>query len=146
MTATNLSIFFLHFYLRLSNTSISHFRAKTCPECRHKTTPANVIRVFYNVSSYSDNSVLDVNVGSDIAQLQGENDNLKFKLLEQDAQTKSWMEQIKQLMTENTDIKTKQRQSKQIILTLEQKNDQLKILQETHCDQVSESPGSKSYI
>lgn len=98
---------------------------------------ANVIRVFYNVSSYGDTSVLDANAGSDIAQLQGENDNLKFKLLEQDAQTKTLQDQANQLAAENADIKAKQRQSRQIILTLEQKNDQLRILQETHCDQVS---------
>lgn len=129
---------FSHLCLRSSNASFLPYRAKTCPECRHKTTRANVIRVYYNVSSYSDNSVLETNAGSDVALLQSENDNLKFKLLEQDAQTKSFQEQMSQLVVENAEIKTKQRQTKQIIVALEQKNEQLKILQETHCDQVSE--------
>lgn len=106
---------------------------------------ANVIRVFYNVSSYGDTSVLDANTGSDIAQLQGENDNLKFKLLEQDAQTKTLQDQANKLTAENADIKAKQRQSRQIILTLEQKNDQLRILQETHCEQVS-GPWPPPYV
>lgn len=96
-----------------------------------------MIRVFYNVSSYSDTSVLEANAGSDVAQLQSENDNLKFRLLEQEGQTKTFKEQINQLTTENADMKMKQRQTKQLIMTLEQKNDQLKILQETHLDQVS---------
>lgn len=51
---------------------------------------------------------------------------------------KTFKEKINALEGENTSIKAKQKQTKQIILTLEQKNDQLKILQDTHCDQVNE--------
>lgn len=82
--------------------------------------------------------------GDAVAQLQSENDNLKFKLLEQVGQTKSIEEQLNQLVAENAEIKTKQRRTKQTILVLEQKNDQLKILQDTHCDQVSGSMSSSS--
>lgn len=81
--------------------------------------------------------MLDVNAGADFAHLQSENDNLKFKLLEHDAQAKSYQEQTNKLKAENAEIKTKQRQTKQIILTLEEKNHSLITLQKTHCDQVS---------
>lgn len=95
-----------------------------------------MIRVYYNVQSYSDTSGIDGNAGGDVAQLQSENDNLKFKLLEEVARTKAHEDNVKKIGAENDQNKTKLRQAKQLILTLEQKCEQLTILQRTHCDQV----------
>lgn len=109
-------------------------RKNTCPECRNKTTPSTVIRLFVNIA---DNSYADSDEGgTDVVSLQSENDNLKFRIIEKDAAIKSKDEVLERIRDENQRLNTGQAQSRNVILALEQKVESNRILIATHNDQV----------
>lgn len=110
------------------------FRKSTCPECRSKATASTIIRLFVNITdtTYSE----DNGDPSDLVSLQSENDNLKFRLIEKDGAIKSKDETLTRLRQENEKLMTGQTQSRNVILALEQKLEQNKIIANTHNDQV----------
>lgn len=69
--------------------------------------------------------------------LQNENDNLKYRILEKDGAIKAKNESITKLEDENKKLNTGQTQSRNVILALEQKLEQNKIIQHQHTDQVN---------
>lgn len=110
------------------------FRKNTCPECRNKTTSSTVIRLFVNIadSSYIENS----DDPPDLISLQNENDNLKFRLMEKDGAIKSKDESLEKLKGDNKKLSSLQTQSRTVILALENKLEQNKIIANAHNDQV----------
>lgn len=111
-----------------------YFRKNTCPECRSKTTSATVIRLFVNIA---DNSIIENDASpTDLVGLQNENDNLKFRLIEKDGAIKSKEETLTRLQEENKKLTTGQIQSRSVIAHLEQKVEQINILNNAQHDQV----------
>lgn len=93
-----------------------------------------MIRLFVNIV---DNPYADCDEGApDLFNLQSENDNLKFRLIEKDGAIKSKDESINRLNEENKKLSAGQIQSRNVILALEQKVDQSKIIANAHNDQV----------
>lgn len=72
----------------------------------------------------------------DLVSLQNENDNLKFRLIEKDGAIKSKEEALARLQDENKKLNTGHSKSRNVILALEQKLEQNKILQMAHSEQV----------
>ncbi|XP_031618478.1 E3 ubiquitin-protein ligase TRAIP-like [Contarinia nasturtii] len=109
-------------------------RKNTCPECRSKTTTATVFRLFVNIadSSYAEND----EAPNDLVGLQNENDNLKFRIIEKDGAIKSKEETLNRLQKENKKLTTGQIQSRSVIAHLEQKVEQINILNNTQLDQI----------
>lgn len=110
------------------------FRKNTCPECRSKSTSSTVIRLYVNIvdSTYDENA----DGPPDLVGLQNENDNLKFRLIEKDGAIKSKEEALTRLQDENKKLNTGHSKSRNVILALEQKLEQNKILQIAHSEQV----------
>lgn len=119
-------------------STIFFFRKNTCPECRSKTTSATVIRLFVNIvdSTYDEKD----DGPTDLVGLQNENDNLKFRLIEKDGAIKSKEETITRLQEENKKLNTGQTHSRNVILVLEQKLEQNKIIASANNDQVRIAP------
>lgn len=135
--AGNVNIFelVLYFFVYCNDLYVYLRRKTTCPECRSKTTHGTVIRLYVNTA---DNSYADINSEApDLTNLQSENDNLKFQLLEKSGIINKSNETIKQLEKENTKLTSGQTQSRSIILMLEQKVEQNKIISREHTDQVT---------
>lgn len=93
-----------------------------------------MIRLYVNLADSS--YVEDGDGPPDLIGLQNENDNLKFRLIEKDGSIKSKEESINRLQEENKKLSTGQTQSRNVILALEQKLEQNKIIANTHNDQV----------
>lgn len=93
-----------------------------------------MIRLFVNLadSSYIENS----DGPPDLIGLQNECDNLKFRLIEKDGAIKSKDESMQRLQDENKKLSTGQIHSRNVILALEQKLEQNKIIVNAHNDQV----------
>lgn len=113
----------------------SHLNRKnTCPECRSKTTQSKVIRLYANIA---DSSYLDAEAGpQDVVALQSENDSLKYQLVENNSAIKSKEDSIARLLEENKKLTMNTAQSRNIILTLEQKLETSKVITLQHTDQV----------
>lgn len=93
-----------------------------------------MIRLFVNIA---DSSYLEEEDGPrDLVGLQSENDNLKFRIIEKDGAIKSKEESLANLREENKKLVTGQTQSRNVILALEQKLEQNKIITAAHVDQV----------
>ncbi|XP_055322394.1 E3 ubiquitin-protein ligase TRAIP-like isoform X2 [Sitodiplosis mosellana] len=109
-------------------------RKNTCPECRSKTTSATVIRLFVNIvdSTYDEN----VDGPPDLVGLQNENDNLKFRLIEKDGAIKSKEDALNRLQEENRKLNTGQMKTRELILTLEHKLEQSKVITNQYNDQI----------
>lgn len=93
-----------------------------------------MIRLYVNLA---DSSYIENGDGPpDLIGLQNENDNLKFRLIEKDGAIKSKDESIQRLQDENKKLSTGQIHSRNVILALEQKLEQNKIIANTQIDQV----------
>lgn len=110
------------------------FRKNTCPECRSKTTSSTVIRLFVNIvdNPYSENE----GGAPDLVNLQNENDNLKYRIIEKDGAIKSKEDALARLQEENKKLSTSQAQSRKVILALEKKFEQSEIIARDYNDQV----------
>lgn len=82
--------------------------------------------------------MISSNATGDVALLQSENDNLKFQLLEKSGAIKSKEENIQMLTNENKKLKTNQVQSREIILSLEQKIENNAIIHQIDRERVCE--------
>lgn len=96
-----------------------------------------MIRLFVNIadSSYIENS----DGVPDLASLQSENDSLKFRLFERDGALKSKEDSLSRLQEDNKKLNASQTQSRNVILALEQRLDQNRIIANAHNDQVCEN-------
>lgn len=120
--------------LRFYSIELINYRKNTCPECRSNGTKSTKIRLYLNIAdaSYLENQA----DAPDSITLQNENDNLKYRILEKDGTIKAKNESISRLEEDNKKLSTGQQISRNVILTLEQKIEQNKIIQNQHTDQV----------
>lgn len=88
--------------------------------------------------SFSDQAVSE---GSEYqsADLQNENDNLKYRLIEKDGEMKSKETAIAQLTEEKNKMKSSQAKSREIILRLEREIENFKIFQIENSQEVRSS-------
>lgn len=94
-----------------------------------------MIRLYANIV---DPSGLDTEAGPEnVVTLQNENDNLKFQLVEKNSTIKSKIDYITRLQEEKEKATANTTQSRNIILTLEQKLETNRIITLQHTDQVS---------
>lgn len=91
-------------------------------------------RLYLNLadSSYLENQA----DAPDLITLQNENDNLKYRILEKDGAIKAKNDTISRLEEDNKHLTTGQQISRKVILTLEQKLEQNKVLQSHYADEV----------
>lgn len=93
-----------------------------------------MIRLFVNIA---DSSYAETAEGEpDLVNLQSENDNLKFRLIEKEGALKSKEDALNRLRDENQKLTNGQTQSRNVILALEQKLETNKIIISAHNDQV----------
>lgn len=110
------------------------YRSKTCPECRHKTS--NVIKIYCNILSYSEQSNTFDDSEYQNSALQNENDNLKYKLIEKDGEIKSKETVIDKLSIDMKKLKSNQTKSKDVILKLEREIEKYEIFQKENRNEV----------
>ena len=93
-----------------------------------------MIRLFVNIvdNPYSENE----GGAPDLVNLQNENDNLKYRIIEKDGAIKSKEDALARLQEENKKLTTSQAQSRKVILALEKKFEQSEIIARDYNDQV----------
>lgn len=73
----------------------------------------------------------------DLVNLQNENDNLKYRIIEKDGAIKSKEDALNRLQDENKKLVVSQSQSRKVILALEKKCEQSEIIVRDYNDQVN---------
>lgn len=75
----------------------SHFRSKSCPQCRNKTTEKTIHRVYFNVASNEPEE--------DTSVLRNKIDNLKFQIHLKDTDIKNATEENQNLNSQNKGLR-----------------------------------------
>ena len=93
--------------------------------------------MYFNISSLHDTTVAREGAEGDVVVLQDRIDKLKLAIIEKDGAIKSKEQSLHEMRTENAELKNTQRRGREAIIGLEQKLEQLQILNRSHVDQVS---------